>query len=120
MRRRGFRRLVFVDEFGTNLGMTRAHARSVRGQRACGSAPQNTDPPITLVMGVRLGQSVLAPIAFEGAMNGPLWEPYIATQLVPQLQPGDALIADGLGAHRSLVARHSVEAAGAAYLLLPP
>ena len=31
--------MVFVDEFGTNLGMTRSHARAPRGTRVQGSVP---------------------------------------------------------------------------------
>ena len=33
--------LVFVDESGVNLAMTRLYARSHRGTRAHGSAPRN-------------------------------------------------------------------------------
>jgi hypothetical protein len=35
------RRLVFVDESGVNIAMTRLYGRAPRGERALGSAPQN-------------------------------------------------------------------------------
>jgi hypothetical protein len=31
--------LIFIDESGINLGLTRLYARSVKGQRAYGAAP---------------------------------------------------------------------------------
>jgi hypothetical protein len=45
------RKFIFVDEFGTNLGMTRRYARALRGKRAVGAVPAKPDPNITLVMG---------------------------------------------------------------------
>src|SRR5262245_54854580 len=54
------RKFIFLDEFGTNLGMTRRYARARRGQRAVGAVPANPDPNITLVMGLS-HQGVVAP-----------------------------------------------------------
>ena len=45
-------RLIFVDEFGTHLGLSRFYGRAPSGERAYGSAPYNTDPNITRVMGL--------------------------------------------------------------------
>ena len=113
------RKLIFVDEFGTNLGMTRRYARAPRGQRAVGSAPGNPDPNITLVMGLSC-EGVVAPLAFEGAMNGDIFTAYAQTQLGPQLQPGDVVFVDRLGSHRTRAARAAIEARGAQLRLLPP
>lgn len=116
----GSHRLIFVDEFGTHLGMTRRYGRAFRGQRACGKAPCNTDPNITLVMGVRRHKGVVAPLAFKGAMNGTIFEAYVRQSLAPELQPGDIVVADGLSAHRGRSARKAIEARGAKYWILPP
>jgi transposase len=110
---------IFVDEFGTNLGMTRRYARARRGERAVGAVPCNPDPNITLVMGLRL-QGVVAPLAFEGAMNGDIFSVYVASQLAPELRPGDVVFVDGLGAHRTAAARAAIEAKGARLRILPP
>lgn len=113
------RKFIFVDEFGTNLGMTRGYARSLRGERAVGAVPASPDPNITLVMGLS-SEGVVAPFAFEGAMNGDAFTAYVKTQLVPMLKPGDIVFADGLGAHRVRAARDAIEACGAEFSLLPP
>lgn len=112
-------RLIFFDEFGTNLGMTRRYGYAPEGARAYGKAPNYTDPNITLVLGLGL-RGLFAPIAFEGAMNGDIFEQYVREHVAPLLQPGDVVVWDGLGAHRVKGAREAVEARGAKVLPLPP
>lgn len=113
------RRFIFVDEFGTNLGMARRYARALRGKRAVGAMPANPDPNITLVLGLR-HDGVVAPFAFQGAMDGPAFTAYAETQLGPELHPGDIVFVDGVGAHRSASARAAIEARGAGLRFLPP
>jgi transposase len=113
------RKLIFVDEFGTNLGMTRRYARALRGKRAVSAVPSNPDPNITLVLGLR-HDGIVAPFAFEGAMNGDAFIAYTQTQLAPELHRGDVVFVDGLGAHRTAPARAAIEARGAHLRILPP
>lgn len=112
-------RLVFVDEFGINLAMTRRYARAPVGQRAYGTAPVCYGDNITLVCGVRL-RGALAPLMFPGPMTGLAFETYVHRVLAPQIGPGDVVIWDGLGAHRSADARAAIAARGARVLPLPP
>jgi hypothetical protein len=42
-------RLVFVDECGTNITLTRLYARAPRGERAFGKVPRNWDKNVTLI-----------------------------------------------------------------------
>ena len=112
-------RLIFFDEFGTNLGMTRLYGYAPRAERAYGKVPDNSDPNITLVLGLGL-RGIVAPLAFEGSMNGDLFEQYMRERVAPELKPGDIVVWDGLGAHRVNGAREAVEARGAQVLPLPP
>jgi transposase len=111
--------LIFLDEFGANLGMTRHYGYAPRGQRAYGAAPANTDPNLTLVLGLEL-QGLVAPVVFEGAMNRPRFETYAREYLAPVLHPGDVVLADRLKPHLSPEVRTAIEATGAEYHLLPP
>jgi len=99
--------------------MARRYGRARRGRRAYGKVPCNTDPNITLVMGLNL-EGVVEPIAFEGAMTGPIFEVYMRDRVAPQVQPGDVIVVDGLGAHRVRGARLAVEKRGAKFWFLPP
>jgi transposase len=112
-RRRRGRRFIFVDEFGTHLGLTRRYARARRGRRAVGDVPDNSDPNVTLTVGLS-DRGIVAPTAFEGGTNGERFEDYVRFTLGPRLRRGDVVVVDRLGAHRSAAAR------GATYRLLPP
>lgn len=65
-------------------------------------------------------QGVVAPLAFEGAMNGHLFTTYMREHVAPTLRPNDVVVVDGLGAHRTRGAREAVEARGARFRILPP
>ncbi len=113
------RRFLFLDEFGTHLGLTRRYARAPRGQRAVGAVPNNPDPNVTLTL--TLGpDGVVTADAFEDATNGERFTDYVRDTLGPELRPGDIVVADRLGAHRAQAARDAIEARGATYVLLPP
>ena len=111
--------MIFVDEFGANLGMTRLYGYAPTGQRAYGKAPENTNPNLTLVLGLDL-QGVVAPVVFEGAVNRPRFETYAREYLAPLLRPGDVVLADRLKAHLYPEVRAAIEATGAEYHPLPP
>src|SRR5437764_15489347 len=48
------RRLVFVDESGFNVSMTRLRARAPRGKRAYGKVPRNRGKNTTLIAAITL------------------------------------------------------------------
>ncbi len=41
--------LVFIDETGVNLAMTRRYARAIKGERAYGKCPNNRGKNVTLI-----------------------------------------------------------------------
>jgi transposase len=112
------RRLVSVDETGAHTAMTRTYGRAPRGQRVTGSAPGHWKS-MTLISGLRLS-GVVAPLAFEGATDGPIFERYVERVLAPRLRRGDVVVWDNLKPHESAGARRAVEGAGARLLPLPP
>jgi DDE superfamily endonuclease/Homeodomain-like domain len=50
------RRLVFVDESGFNISMTRLRARAPRGKRAYGKVPRNRGKNTTLIAAITLSK----------------------------------------------------------------
>jgi len=91
--------------------MTRRYARAPSSERAYAAVPFNRGPAITLVMGLGLS-GVVAPCAFEGAMNGHVFGLYMAEQVIPQLPPNAIVVVDNLSAHHSEDAREALEASG--------
>lgn len=53
-------------------------------------------------------------------MNGRIFETWIETQLVPTLSPGDVIILDNVGFHKSGRTQQLVKAKGGWVLFLPP
>jgi transposase len=126
-KRRAFRRkiagidpehVVAIDETGAHTAMTRTYGRAPRGQRVQGSVPGRWES-VTLIAGVRLS-GIVAPMAFEGAMDTPTFRSYVEQILQPRLKPGDVVIWDNLKPHRDRTACASVEQAQARVEPLPP
>jgi transposase len=126
-KRRAFRRAmaavapehqVFVDATGAHTAMTRAYGRAPRGQRVRGAVAGRWKS-VTLVAGLRLS-GVVAPLAFEGAMNGPTCRAYVERVLRPALRPGDVVIWDDLKPHQDRRAGAAVEQGQARVEPLPP
>ena len=111
-------RLVFVDETGSHLGLTRPHARSPRGERAHGSAPRNRGPNRTTSTSLTLDG--LGPgLLLDGGVTTRAFEVYVEHVLAPTLQPGQIVALDNLSAHQSARTRRAIEARGAELWFLP-
>ena len=110
--------LIFLDEFGINLAMTRTHARAPIGERATVTEPFKHDSHISVssAMGVH---GVCAPMTIEGALNSEVFERYGAPLLAPCLRPGTIVWLDNVTCHYSPRALELMEAAGARVLHLP-
>jgi transposase len=110
--------LVFVDETGSHLGLTRAYARAPRGERAVGSAPRNRGKNRTTISSVTLdgmGPGLLV----EGGISTAGFEAYVEGILAPTLRPGQIVVMDNLRQHRGERTRALIEARGAELWLLP-
>lgn len=109
---------MFVDETSTHLSMTPTHARTLRGERAYGRVPRNRGHNVTLIAAlttVGLG----AAMTLEGAVDGPAFNAYVEHVLAPVLEPGQTVVMDNLGAHKSRRVRELIEGRGCALRLLP-
>ena len=61
-----------------------------------------------------------APCLFDGPINGESFLAYVDQVLVPTLKPGDIVVMDNLGSHKSKAVRDAIRAVGARRLFLPP
>lgn len=113
------RRLVFIDETGTNTKMVRRYGRGRRGQRVIGKVPHGHWKTTTFVAALR-HDGLTAPLVVDGAINGDIFLAYVEQQLVRTLQPGDVVVMDNLASHKKAGVREAIEAAGARVVYLPP
>jgi transposase len=117
--------LVFVDECGTNITLTRLHARAPRGERAFGKAPRNWDKNVTLIAAMS-AEGIGATMSVEGATDGAAFAAfaafaaYVKHFLLPTLKEGQVVVMDNLQAHKSARVGKLIESVGASVLFLPP
>ena len=111
-------KLVFIDESHASTDMARKYGWSQSNQRTIGSVPQGHYKTQTMLAGIRLSGSV-APVVFDGSINGEIYADWVEQFLIRDLQPGDVVIADNLAAHMNVRAMNLIEAAGCRVLFLP-
>ena len=112
-------RLVFIDETWARTDMTRTHGRCARGRRLVGKVPHVRWKTLTFLAALRR-DAITAPFVLDGPINGEWFTAYVEQVLVPTLKPGDVVIMDNLGSHKSKAVRRAIRKAGAHLLFLPP
>jgi len=112
-------RLVFIDETWIKTNMTPLRGWGQKGERVRGFAPHGHWQTLTFLGALRCDR-LTAPCLFDGPINGECFRAYVEQVLVPQLLPGDIVIMDNLGSHKSAALRTLIKAAGARLWYLPP
>lgn len=112
-------RVVFIDETSVKTNLTRLRGRSLRGTRLTASAPFGSWGTQTLIAGLTQAD-MIAPWVVAGAMDGPAFATYIREVLVPEIEPGTAVVLDNLATHRNKDAEAALRAHGCWFLYLPP
>ena len=111
--------LVFLDEMGVLLGLTRTNARSPHGTRAYDFKPFYRGAKVTVIGAVSLKQ-VLAVMTLNGSMDGNAFEVFIKECLVPQLWSGAVVVMDNVPAHKISSIETLIQSTGANVLYLSP
>jgi transposase len=119
IRRVPARRLVFLDESGSHIGMTRTYARSLRGKRVVGRVPRSRGT-VTTMLGALRHDGISAIMTTEGATTGEVFTMFVKHALAPTLRRGDVVVLDNLGAHKVRPAHDEIRAKGAQVIFLPP
>jgi len=91
------RRLVFIDEAGSHIAMTREYARAPRGERAHGSVPRNAGTVTTMIGALDLS-GVRAMMTVEGATDAEVFETFVERVLARKLRSGEIVVLDNVGA----------------------
>ena len=111
-------RLVFIDETWVKTNMAPLRGWGPKGRRLKAYAPYGHWKTLTFIAALRHDR-IDAPWVIDGPINGESFRVYIESVLVPTLRPGDIVIMDNLGSHRSHAVRRAIRAAGARLLFLP-
>ncbi len=112
-------RLVFIDETWTKTNMAPLRGWAPRGERLIDRVPHGRWRTLTFLAALRVDR-IDAPCVLDGPINGASFLAYVEQFLVPTLSPGDIVIMDNLGSHKSKAVRQAIVGAGAHRLFLPP
>ena len=112
------KRLVFVDEMGTNTSLSPRYAYSPKGRRAYGKVPRNRGVNTTLLASMSL-EGMGPCLAVEGTTTAIVFEAYVEQVLAPSLRDGQIVVVDNLSAHKSEKARELIKQRGCQLLYLP-
>ena len=99
--------------------MTPIRGWGPKGKRLRAFAPHGHWRTLTFLGALRKDR-LAAPCVFDGPINGQCFRAYVEQQLVPVLKPGDIVVMDNLGSHKSAAVRQAITAAGARLWFLPP
>ena len=91
-------RLVFLDESGFHLAMTRRYGRARKGARAVQAVPTNRGLNLSVISAVRL-RGVVASLSVQGAIDTPIFDTYISKLFLPHLDARDVVLLDNLPVH---------------------
>src|SRR5665213_587973 len=99
--------------------MTRRYGRALYGARVDEGVPAGHWRTLTVLGAVSLSGWV-AVMSVEAATDGDVFLAYLEHVLCPQLQPGQLVVMDNLGAHKVDGVRELIEQTGASLCYLPP
>jgi transposase len=113
------RRLVFVDEMGTNTALSSRYAYSLKGSRAYDKVPRNRGVNTTLLASMSL-EGMGPCLAVQGTTTATVFEAYVEQVLAPTLTHGQIVVVDNLSAHKGARVRELIEERGCRLLFVPP
>jgi transposase len=113
------RRLVFVNEMGTNTSLAPLYTYSLRGHRAYAKVSRNRGSNTTLLASIT-AEGMGPCVAVVGSTTRVVFEAYVERALAPTLRYGQVVVMDNLAAHKGKRVRQLVEEQGCELLYLPP
>ena len=111
--------LVFIDEAGVNIAMTRLFARSQKGSRAYGDRPDGRGKNVTMIGAMSL-KGIIAALTFQGSTDTNAFYTYVTQVLVPKLWPGACVVMDNFSSHKVAGIQEAIQAVGARLVYLSP
>jgi transposase len=111
--------LIFIDESGINLALTRLYARAPRGKRAHGKRPQKRGKNVSLIGAIGL-KGLITQVSLLGSTDSLSFEAFISQHLVPKLWAGACVLMDNCSIHKGIEIEALITQAGAKLIYLPP
>ena len=119
MSERDINHLVFLDESGVNINMTRHYARAWKNRRAVDKTPLNTPCNTTVLSSIRLNGDC-AYTVYPGGTTVERFAEYLKTKLLPTLSEANIIVMDNMRSHHAKAVKQLLDSSKVTYLYLPP
>ena len=110
--------LVFLDESGVNINMTRHYARAWKNRRAVDKTPLNTPCNTTVLSSIRQNGDC-AYTVYPGGTTVERFAEYLKTKLLPTLSEANIIVMDNMRSHHAKTVTEYLDKAGIHYAYLP-
>ena len=111
--------IAYIDESGIDSYLYREYGRAKRGKQIYGKVSGRKYRRVGIVA-AQIGNSIVAPLQYDGTMDGVLFEAWFETQLLPNLPIGCIIVMDNATFHRKRRLVSITQRAGRRLLFLPP
>jgi transposase len=111
--------IIFIDESGLHLGMTRVYGRAFGQERVKCFSPFNKGKRITIIAAIGI-EGIKTALYGDWHMEGDIFTDFIKRCLIPVLQAGQIVIMDNLSSHKVGAIKPLIERADAQLIYLPP
>ncbi len=112
------KKLIFIDESGLHLGMTRNYGRGLSDERVKYFAPFSKGKRVTIIAAIGVGEIKTAMYG-DWHLDGNIFICFIKQCLVPVLNSGQIVLMDNLRAHKVAEIKILIESTGAQLVYLP-
>jgi transposase len=112
-------RIVYVDETGFDTCLDREYAYAPKGEVIFGRV-SGRKYKRTSIVAAKMGEAILAPMQYNGTMDGSLFEIWFEQFLLPQLPEDTVIVMDNAAFHRKSRLFALARSSGHSLLFLPP
>lgn len=112
-------RLVFVDEAGSNIAMSRDWGWEDVGVPLVATRPDKRGSNITMVAALD-ADGLVTLMTVEGSCDGLVFRAFVEQLLLPELKAGDIVVWDNLNVHKNKQVAELLRQAGIRLEFLPP
>lgn len=111
--------VVVLDEFGSNIDMTRRYGRAPRGERVVEQMPRNRARNTSTIASLTT-QGMGPALVVSGSVNRATFETYIEQVLGPTLREGQIVVLDNATIHQGERVAQLLKERGCTLWYLPP
>jgi transposase len=110
--------IYYVDESGIDTHLYREKGRAPRGKKLFANIKGMRFKRKSIVAG-KCGHRVVAPLMYDGTMNGALFESWFQDRLITEIEKGAIVIMDNASVHRKTCLHAIAETYGIRLLFQP-